>query len=206
MPMTIVDAITLALLVCFVLLGAARGLVKDLFVLIGIVAGGYLAWRYGGQAGHWVLVVISHPAWARFLGYVLTFLVVVVVAGAIGGLTSRLLHHTPLGWFDRLLGAGLGLAKGLMLVWLIVTGCTLFRAEARVSVGSSILTNEIARQGTRLLGPFLRLEQPERKERHERPVDRPKGLLVRRTRVLDMRLAGPTIMPIRHPSELRVLL
>ncbi|MBM3322815.1 CvpA family protein [candidate division WOR-3 bacterium] len=180
--MTVVDALTLALLVSFVLLGAARGLVRDIFVLIGIVAGGYVAWRYGTEVANWVQAVISHRAWAMFLGYLLTFLAVATTAAAVGGLVSRLIHKTPLGWFDRLLGAGLGLGKGLLLVWVIVTGCTLYRAEARVSVNSSVLTSEIARQGTRLLGPYLRLDEPERKENRGRPVDRPKGPLVRRER------------------------
>ncbi len=175
--MTIVDAVTLALLISFVLLGAARGLVRDIFVLIGIVAGGYLAWCYGTEVANWVQTVVSHRAWAVFLGYLLTFLAVVASAAAVGGLVSRLIHKTPLGWFDRLLGAGLGLGKGLLLVWVIVTGCMLYRTEARASVEDSLLTREIARQGTRLLAPYLRLAAPDRKENRGRQVDRSKGPL-----------------------------
>jgi membrane protein required for colicin V production len=217
--MTLVDGITLTLLACFVLLGALRGLVRDLAGIAGIILGGYLAWRYGTAVGHWFLAqhLVRDHRWALFLGHVLTLLAVAAAASAVGELLSWLTHLTPLGWFDRLLGAGLGLVKGLLLVWVIVTGCILASPQARVPVGASVLTEGIRRKGLNLLGPHLRLGEPERKKDRGRPVDRRKGPLVRsvgstgvaRTQgltmaytlsghVLDTWSAGPRIMPVWH--------
>jgi membrane protein required for colicin V production len=179
MPMTSADSVALALVAALVLLGALRGLVRDIAVLAGIIAGAWLAWSYGAAVGHWLAFMAVPGPWAGFLGYAVTFLSVVILAALVGGLVSRLMHKTPLGWLDRLLGAGLGLGKGLLLVWAIVSACLLVSPEGAAVVRSSPVVARIVSTGDGLLRPGDRKPAPGRNKARPGPVNRRRESLVR---------------------------
>jgi len=151
---TLLDGVTLGLLGAFVVLGAIRGLVRDLASLVGLVAGAYLSWRHGPQVSAWLQPMIRDNRWALFLGYALTFFGVVLAATLVGVFLSRLLHETPLGWLDRLLGAALGMAKAVILVWALVTITLLVRPDGRERVNASPLTDAIVGAGSRIIGTY----------------------------------------------------
>jgi membrane protein required for colicin V production len=71
-------------------------------------------------------------------GYVLTFLVTLVVMAALAGLASRLVHRVGLGSADRLLGAIFGAARGLLIVLLLVMLAGLTRLPAHATWRTSI--------------------------------------------------------------------
>jgi len=170
--MTLLDGLVLGILFALVVLGAIRGVVKDIVLLIGIIAGAYLAWHYGPQVRQWLGPMIHSRGWVWFLGYALTFFCVVTLSALVGTLVSRLIHNTPLGWFDRLLGAGFGLLKGAILVWGVVSVSLLVRPEAAAMVEISPVTRGIVRAGNGIIGTYRHPTEP--KGRPAKPA-RPAG-------------------------------
>jgi membrane protein required for colicin V production len=154
--MAVIDIVVLVLLLLFVLLGAVKGIVRDIAMLIGVVAGVYLAWRYGIQVKLWLEPHLHQARLSLFLGHALVFLAVVVAAGLLGLLLSKLLNVTPLGWLDRFLGACVGLVKGAALVWVLVTVTLAFKPEGIGVVQSSRVARALMDGGNRALGVRLR--------------------------------------------------
>jgi membrane protein required for colicin V production len=119
-----VDIGLAAFLLLSVLIGLVRGFVFELLSLVG--------WFAAWFAGFWLtpmFVGYIHIAESGSrLNYGVTFACVFLVALVIWSLAARLvralIRATPLSAFDRLLGAGFGFARGLvvLLVVAIVIG------------------------------------------------------------------------------------
>lgn len=120
--MDIAITVVIALIVVFFLAdGVRRGLLRSIFEIVGLVAaffgavyfGHYLAARLAGA------VSISREALLYFFSFVV-FIVVVIVFHMIGVLLQKIASATLLGPIDRLGGAVLGAAKGVLVVSLLL--------------------------------------------------------------------------------------
>lgn len=170
--MLLLDGVVLALLLAFVVLGAVRGLVRDVVALVGIVAGFWLAWRYGPAVRGWLEPLVRDGRWRWFLGYAVTFFGVVIAAGIVGALLGRFLHQTPLGWLDRLLGAALGMARGLVVTWAVMAITLMVRPDGRERVDSSRLARAIMEAGERITGTYRSGPAEQKPPRPSRPTAR----------------------------------
>ncbi len=109
--MTWIDIVLIIIVLGLIVHGIIFGLVRSLFDMAGIIGGYLLAINFGDM--------IRMP---RFLAFLLIFVVTVIVFSISGRLFSKLVHLTPLGLLDRILGGVLGLAKGIFIgfVFLII--------------------------------------------------------------------------------------
>jgi membrane protein required for colicin V production len=124
-----VDLIVLIIVGISVLISVVRGIVRELMYLLGWVVAFVMSFTLGPTVGAWLLPeVIADPLIRTMAGYVLTFLVTLVLMAVLGGMISRLIHKVGLGLADRLLGAAYGLARGVLIVMLL----TLFVGFTRV--------------------------------------------------------------------------
>ncbi|MGH2511143.1 MAG: MarP family serine protease [Candidatus Limnocylindrales bacterium] len=120
--MNLVDVIVIAVLVFAVVAGVASGAFPQLGGLTGAVAGGVLAIAVLLPAGQAWLGTLDPPVRAVV---VLVGLVGFVALGeAIGSglgarIRARLVTHSVLGTLDRAAGGLLGLAQGILVVWLV---------------------------------------------------------------------------------------
>ncbi|MFH1007333.1 MAG: CvpA family protein [Candidatus Latescibacterota bacterium] len=113
--MSAVDIILLVLIGASALYGAARGGVKEIFSILAIIGGiaggiylhGPVAQAFGGSG-------VVHV-----VGFAVIFLVIAFALHKIGGVIRTGLKLMFLGGLDRILGAGIGLVRGLVLVGLI---------------------------------------------------------------------------------------
>ena len=114
--MAAVDLFLLLLLLASVLLGMWRGLVHELFSIAGWVAAFLLAQSLAGWAGvRLPLDDFSEPL--RYAaGFVTVFVVAAFGAGLLSWLISRLVGSIGLNPVDRVLGAGFGLLRGLVML------------------------------------------------------------------------------------------
>ena len=116
-----VDIALAAFLLLSVLIGLARGFVFELLSLAGwfaaYFAGLWLTPMFQGQ------VPIGEPGSA--LNYGATFAIVFLLALVVWSLAARLvralIRATPLSAFDRLLGAGFGFVRGLVVLLVVAT-------------------------------------------------------------------------------------
>lgn len=138
------DAVMLVLLLVSVAVGLWRGLVFELLSLTGWVLACWLAWRHAQDVVAWLPGSLQSP-WLRHLAAMaLVFLGVLLATALAARLLRALIAATPLSLLDRSLGAVFGLARGLLLLTILVTLGSLTPAAAsapwRESQGVRLLT------------------------------------------------------------------
>lgn len=119
--MSTVDIVLLAILALSVLIGLVRGLTFEVLALLGWVVAYFAAQWFSPELLPYV--PIGAPGSALNLGaaFVATFLIALIVWGIGTRLVSLLVKTTPLRLFDRVLGAGFGLLRGLVVLLVIAT-------------------------------------------------------------------------------------
>lgn len=114
MDYSVLDVVVVILITLLGLKGLLQGLVKEVFGLLGIVGGVFVASRFSSEVAEQVMVVapfIKSESGAQLAGFAVAFLVFWLGMIALGTLTKKLLSMSGLGFFDRLGGAVVGSAK-----------------------------------------------------------------------------------------------
>lgn len=142
--MTAIDWVLLAIVAVSALAGAMRGFIGVLASLAAWVLAGWAAFRFGGDVALLLAVDGDPSAGQLFAGYALSFLVVLVVVGLVGWILRKLVHTIGLSALDRLLGLGLGLARGAFI------GCALV-----LLLGLTSLPREPTWQQSRVVPVFV---------------------------------------------------
>lgn len=117
-----IDYTILGVLGLSVLVGLWRGLVSEVLALVIWIAAFWVAWLFGPAVSE-RLHVITMPTLRIVAGYVLCFVLVLVLGALLRFLIQRLLVSTGLSGTDRLLGMVFGLARGVLLVCVLVFLC-----------------------------------------------------------------------------------
>jgi membrane protein required for colicin V production len=112
--MNLFDCFLIALLAYSTIVAFLRGIILELFSLCGLIAGILLAsWNYKRLAdllGH----LIKTPSIAEIVAFLLIIIGVMVLCTLLGKALNRTAHAIGLGFFDRLLGALFGFARGCL--------------------------------------------------------------------------------------------
>ncbi len=117
-----IDYTILGVLGLSVLVGLWRGLVSEVLALAIWIAAFWVAWLLGPTVSA-RLDMIGHPALRVVAGYALCFVLVLVLGALLRFLIHRLLESTGLSGTDRLFGMVFGLARGVLLVCVLVFLC-----------------------------------------------------------------------------------
>ena len=115
--MNLLDLILAILIAGFAVSGIARGLVRQLFSLGGLVAGHLSGIRYYAFAQGKLGLSFQY---AEVAGYAVVFLAAYIAVRLIGGLIEDRVRKSKLSGSDRLAGMAAGLVKGALLSILIV--------------------------------------------------------------------------------------
>ena len=118
--MTLFDHAVLTLIGFSVLLGVIRGFAREVIALASWAVAIVVASVYGGEAAPLLARQIPDESWRVLAAFVAIFFVVLIVMSVIGLLTSRLIKSAGLGVEDRVLGSLFGLARGLLVVVVLV--------------------------------------------------------------------------------------
>ncbi len=138
MQIGVLDMVMAAVLLLSVLVGVWRGLVFELLSLAGWVAAWLVARMYSAQIA--ALVPVGSPGSDVNLaaGFALVFIGTLIVWAVGARLVRMLIHATPLSPVDRLLGAGFGLLRGLVLLLAVAYVVALTPAAASVAWKTSV--------------------------------------------------------------------
>jgi membrane protein required for colicin V production len=110
------DWLLVALLVYSTVAAFLRGFFREIFSLVGLVAGILLAsWNYPMAAERLRGWLVIPWATAEIAGFLLIAIVVMVLCGLAGRLLATTARTIGLGFVDRLLGAGFGFSRGFLL-------------------------------------------------------------------------------------------
>lgn len=136
--MTLVDWTIVGALIISVLLAAANGFFYELFSFVGVIVG-YVAaaWGYEKVAA-WYLPMVKAPWVADLSGFLTIFIAVVLLAGIIGRLARWAMKEVGLSWADRVLGAAFGLARGVLVIAVVLLATASFAPGARWMANSQI--------------------------------------------------------------------
>jgi len=115
--MNLLDLLLAVLIAGFAVSGIARGLVRQLFALGGLVAGHLAGIRYYGFIQAQLGLSFQY---AEVIGYAVVFLAAYLVVRLIGGSIEGRVRKSKLSGSDRLAGMAAGLLKGALFSILIV--------------------------------------------------------------------------------------
>lgn len=110
-----VDYVFIAIVLCSLLVGVLRGLVREALSLIAWVLAFVLTLRYAPALAEALKGSIHTPAVRTAAAYALLFFAVLLAGALVTWLVSLIVKSVGLGGVDRMLGAGFGLMRGLFI-------------------------------------------------------------------------------------------
>jgi len=116
------DIIVAVIIVLLGLKGIINGFFKELFGLIGIVGGIFVASRFGDTVGQYLSDLVFHfsnQSATSFTGFLVTLIVFWIVMIILGQIFKRLTSMSGLGIFDRILGFVFGVSKFFLIAAVI---------------------------------------------------------------------------------------
>ena len=125
-----VDVVFAAILVFSIIAGLMRGLMFEVLSLVGWLVAYFAAqWLAPEVAPH---LPVGRPGSPLNLGaaFASTFIVVLVAWTLLARVVRLVVHATPLSLVDRALGAGFGLARGVVVL-LVLTTLVMFTSYAK---------------------------------------------------------------------------
>jgi membrane protein required for colicin V production len=117
--MTWFDYGVLAILGFSLVVGVLRGVLRELVMLVGWISAFILATVFSRQISPMMPESLG-PVLAPLLAYACIFIVVLIVAGFIALLLTMLAKSAGMGVMNRLMGAGFGVVRGLLVVLALV--------------------------------------------------------------------------------------
>lgn len=111
------------LLIIFGIKGLFSGLIKEVFGLIGIIGGIFVASRYAGSVGDMIdssLYHISNRSSIYFIGFLVTLLAFWLASVLVGFLFTKLVNLSGLGLLNRILGFLIGSLKIFLIFSILI--------------------------------------------------------------------------------------
>ena len=129
--MTWVDWVIVIVMAASLVGGLSQGFFRVVCSLGGLLCGLVLgAWNYN-RVATLLMPLVRVEAVADAIGFLLIALVVMGIAGILGGGLSKTMHRMGLGCLDRLAGGALGFLQGAVLVMLFVLVALAFFPHAQ---------------------------------------------------------------------------
>lgn len=118
--MTTFDYAVIGIVAVSLLFGLWRGVVSELVALAAWGIGIFAALEHGGAAGQMIFAGVSDPTMRMLAGCVTVFVGVLVAMSLIRMAVRSMVKALGLSLSDRLLGAVFGLARGLLMILVLV--------------------------------------------------------------------------------------
>ena len=132
-----IDVVIIVIVIGLIIHGIATGLIRGAFDIAGIIFGYVLAVSYSAT--------VRLP---QLLAFLIIFVVVLIAFSITGRFVSKIIHITPLGYVDRILGGVLGFAKGVIICFVLLIVVMLIRKDTRILAESQI-ARHVADSGLR---------------------------------------------------------
>lgn len=114
---TLIDIGFGAILLISALLGIWRGFVREVLALLGWFAAAWIAYHYATWLAHeWLTGVPGGDMTQLALGFVILFIVTMIIFGFAGKFLAKLMQTAGLSPTDRILGFAFGLLRGLLVL------------------------------------------------------------------------------------------
>ena len=118
--MTAFDLIVIGIVGLSAVFAFWRGLIRVVLSLVALVAAVLAAIEFSPSAADMLPMLSDNPSTRYLAAFALIFVVVVVIGALLGWALSRAVRAIGLGFIDRLLGAVFGMARGVLIVVILV--------------------------------------------------------------------------------------
>jgi membrane protein required for colicin V production len=119
--MNLLDFLILIPVVWLCIRGFGKGLIIELATLAGLALGILAAYFFADDLEGLLKEYFSFSSDAtRIVAYIIIFLLVLLVVYIIGKLVEKSVDLVAMGWLNKLLGAIVGIAKGIILVCIVL--------------------------------------------------------------------------------------
>jgi len=119
--MSLLDILIWAVLLVFVVKGFTKGLVREVCSLIGLIAGGWVSFRYYQYVAEAIRPFIHLPQRIAFvLSFSLLFFIMGLLFYLFGHLLTVMFKIMLLGWVNRLGGLAFGLLEGAFILCMVL--------------------------------------------------------------------------------------
>jgi membrane protein required for colicin V production len=113
---TLIDVFIVVVLLLSILIGAMRGIVREVVALVFWIAAIWSAWAFGSLLEPYLGGLLSGPQVRVWVARLIVFVIVLSIGALVGFLMGMLSQHSGIGWLDRLLGTMFGFARGMVLL------------------------------------------------------------------------------------------
>lgn len=124
--MNLLDLIIISTLIFLVVKGLLRGFIRELASLAGVILGILLGNHYQPQMTLYLKSYLPFMEYLPLISFAFLFALILIACNLAGYLLKLLFSKAFLGWLDRTLGVGLALAKGVILIYLVIVVLTFF--------------------------------------------------------------------------------
>ena len=121
LPIGWVDAVLAAVLVLSMVVGLVRGLVFEMLSVVGWFAAYFAAQWFTPVVALHIPVGEAGSSLNHGAAFACTFIAALILWGLVARLLRMVIRATPLSLLDRLLGAGFGLVRGMILLLALAT-------------------------------------------------------------------------------------
>ena len=118
--MTVIDIVVLAIVGISVLFGMLRGLMREVLALVAWAASFLLANLLAPDAATLLPQAMASEEFRLLVSFVVIFLVALVGLSVLAILASKVVRIVGLGPADRVVGGVFGLARGVLVVMILV--------------------------------------------------------------------------------------
>ena len=123
------DILLLVIVAITIIIGVIRGFIRQIVGLLAVIVGLVLAIKYYSY-GSEIFTFIRNDVLAQLLGFFLIFVAVLCIGWTINILLAKAVKG-PFKALNRLLGAGFGLIKGVIICCVVVFGFLVFPVNAK---------------------------------------------------------------------------
>ena len=120
---SLLDLVSIALILFLGIKGVLRGFVKEVFGLIGIIGGIFIASKYAQVAGEYAdanFLNLQNKASIYLIGFIAVLILFWIIATFVGSMLGKLVNSSGLGIVDKILGFIVGGAKIFLIFSVII--------------------------------------------------------------------------------------
>ena len=115
-----IDVVILALIALSAILSLFRGFVKEALALASWLVAFWVAMAFYEELGQWLSQWLVEPSVQKITAFSLLFICVLLLGAVVNYLTSKLVARTGLVGTDKMLGVVFGVARGAVIVAILV--------------------------------------------------------------------------------------
>lgn len=163
--MNLFDIIILSVLCFFALKGLVRGLVNEASSLAGLLAGGWLAYRFHPLLAAPIKSALHLPTHlCSFLAFIIILLITGICAHIIGNVMTAALKLVMLGSLNRLGGLLIGIAEGALLLCMVfsIASSGFMPEQIRNKIRTTESANLLAQTGDHFLSEWRAANGPKK--------------------------------------------